>query len=100
MAKRKRHLKKYGPKPIGYEAKKLTHYGYKTFTLAEHLGGYVDAKVAQAEYQGMGFYSHIEPVAEAAIYYVWLGPKRKRKVRLLPGEIIHRHKRRHLRAVS
>lgn len=64
----------------------------KIFTLEEHLGDRVSASVAQVEWWCEGFRCCIEVVPEEKLYYVWVGPKRVRQVRLLPGEKVRRRR--------
>jgi hypothetical protein len=86
-------LKKYGMRPIGDEMKRsITGNKVRRFILAEHLEDYISAKVAQLEYQAMGHYTHVQPVIDEKLYYVWLGPRGRRKPVMLEGEKVTRHK--------
>lgn len=69
------------------------------FILAEKIDNYQDACVAQAEYWAEGFCCRKEPVVSEReeTYYIWVGPNRKRSVRLLPGDGNIRRSTIHLR---
>lgn len=64
----------------------------KPFSLEEHLDDKASATVAQIEWMCEGYYCHVEPDDVNMVYYIWVGPKRKRPVKLLPGEKVRRHK--------
>lgn len=69
--------------------------GNQTFILAERISNYREAVLAQAEYWAEGYCCRKEIVAEGKHphYNIWVGPDRKRQVRTLPGEVIHRQKK-------
>src|SRR5690606_5880666 len=100
-------VKRVGLKPINSKMKRPVYshrekdgtqkYNMRPFSLEEHLSSRRDAVVAQLEWACEGYLCHIETVDEAGVYYIWVGPKRKTQVRLLPGESIKRSKRRSLR---
>lgn len=68
----------------------------QTFVLAEKLDDYRTAALAQAEYWGAGVCCRREIVdsdhRRSAYYALWVGPVRRRRVRLLPDETIKRRK--------
>lgn len=61
--------------------------------LAEKLDSSREKERAKFEYQCMGFRVACE-LAGPRLWYVWLGPERRRKPRLLEGERIRRMKSR------
>lgn len=107
MSKTKKPPPKTGMKPINskmnrpvYRSDENTGERFtqlKSFSLEEHIDDKVSATVAQIEWMCEGFYCHIEPDDSNMVYYVWVGPKRKRAVRLLPGEKVKRQKGTHIR---
>lgn len=102
MAKKKKVVRASGLRPINskmnrpiYRSDENTGDRYtqlKPFSLEEHLDDRPSAAVAQIEWMCEGYYCHIEVDAVNMVYYVWVGPKRKRPVKLLPKEIVKRHK--------
>lgn len=64
-----------------------------TFILAERIEDYRTAALAQAEYWASGVCCRreiVQPKQGPGYYHLWVGPERKRKVRLLDGEVIER----------
>jgi hypothetical protein len=72
----------------------------REFILEEHLDNYVEAQTAAATYRAEGWLCRCEMVANEKLYYVWVGPERKRKVRLLPGEKIKSRRRRRMKVMA
>lgn len=80
----------------------IRHYDGHPFVLAEQIGNYRDAALAQAEYWAEGMCCRKEPVVSRkkgrpyhGLYYnLWVGPRRKVRVRTLPGENIRREGKR------
>lgn len=62
----------------------------QTFILSEKLEDYRTAALAQAEYWAEGFCCRKE--IDSGVYLLWVGPERKRKVKLLEGEVVTRQK--------
>jgi hypothetical protein len=72
------------------------------FTLEEHLDNYVEAQSAAATYRAEGWLCRVQRHDRVMLYYIWVGPERKRKVVLLPGEKVksRRRRRRKLKRVA